>query len=211
MSPRRRRAGSRFDKGRWIGAHFLLFFIHLHRRFRGNGAAYAALPATLTRGDVYYVADGSYGAIRSTTPLPALWTTVKKVTVADNGTATGLERRVRLRVGGVHGPHLLHLLLGLSMASRGGGLGSWKTGFGFKINYSTSSPGVSVLGVTGITLRHIAVIGPHINGSGGTASTDAFSAIPIASVAGSRFLAEYVYIGGFYGTAVASIWVFAGR
>lgn len=48
------------------------------------------LPATLVRGDTYYVADGAYNgktlntAVSSTTPI-----TIKKATVADHGTDTG--------------------------------------------------------------------------------------------------------------------------
>ena len=60
----------------------------------GTGAdwtdAYTALPATLTRGDTYYIADGAYAAytfddaISGTTLI-----TIKKATVADHGTSTG--------------------------------------------------------------------------------------------------------------------------
>jgi hypothetical protein len=52
--------------------------------------AYTALPATLKRGDTYYLANGSYGsrtfsdANSGTTPI-----TIKKATEADHGTATG--------------------------------------------------------------------------------------------------------------------------
>ena len=52
--------------------------------------AYATLPSTLTRGDTYYLADGSYGsytfddANSGTTVI-----TIKKATVADHGTETG--------------------------------------------------------------------------------------------------------------------------
>lgn len=60
----------------------------------GNGNdwtnTYTTIPATLIRGDTYYVADGSYGdytfddATSGTTPI-----TIKKATVADHGTQTG--------------------------------------------------------------------------------------------------------------------------
>lgn len=52
--------------------------------------AYVTLPATLVRGDTYYLADGSYGsyifddAVSGTTLI-----TIKKATVADHGTSTG--------------------------------------------------------------------------------------------------------------------------
>lgn len=62
----------------------------------GNGSgsdwtnAYTALPGSLTRGDTYYIADGSYGgytfddAASGTTPI-----TIKKCTASDHGTETG--------------------------------------------------------------------------------------------------------------------------
>ena len=60
----------------------------------GNGNdwtnAYTALPATLTRGDIYYIADGTYGnytfddAHSGTTLI-----TIKKATITDHGTDAG--------------------------------------------------------------------------------------------------------------------------
>jgi hypothetical protein len=52
--------------------------------------AYGSLPASLVRGDTYYVADGSYGSytfddpVAGTTPI-----TIRKCTDADHGTETG--------------------------------------------------------------------------------------------------------------------------
>jgi hypothetical protein len=52
--------------------------------------AWTNLPATLTRGDIYYIGDGSYGnytfddAVSSTSVI-----TIKKATAADHGTETG--------------------------------------------------------------------------------------------------------------------------
>jgi len=52
--------------------------------------AYTNLPATLTRGNTYYVADGSYG-VRTFDDAESgdALITVKKATVSDHGTATG--------------------------------------------------------------------------------------------------------------------------
>jgi len=62
----------------------------------GNGSgsdwtnAYTAIPATLVRGDTYYIADGSYGSYLFNTAVSGTLTiTIKKATVADHGTATG--------------------------------------------------------------------------------------------------------------------------
>jgi parallel beta-helix repeat protein len=54
--------------------------------------AYASLPATLVRGDTYYVASGSYGAYNFDDPLSGgLIITVKKATAADHGTDVGWQ------------------------------------------------------------------------------------------------------------------------
>src|SRR5262245_4189942 len=52
--------------------------------------AYPSLPATLTRGDTYYVAAGTYSGYRFSTPASGTTLiTIKKATVADHGTNTG--------------------------------------------------------------------------------------------------------------------------
>ncbi len=60
----------------------------------GNGSdwnnAYGSLPATLTRGETYYIADGSYGSYTFNTPASgSQYITIKKATIADHGTGTG--------------------------------------------------------------------------------------------------------------------------
>jgi hypothetical protein len=62
----------------------------------GNGSdwnnAYPALPASLVRGDVYYVAGGTYPARTFSDPQSgSLVITVKKATAADHGTDTGWQ------------------------------------------------------------------------------------------------------------------------
>lgn len=52
--------------------------------------AYTALPATLTRGDTYYVADGTYpGYTFDDANSGTTLITIKKATIADHGTDTG--------------------------------------------------------------------------------------------------------------------------
>src|SRR5262245_7797716 len=52
--------------------------------------AYSVLPATLVRGDVYYLADGSYpGYIFDDASSGTTLITIKKATVNDHGTDTG--------------------------------------------------------------------------------------------------------------------------
>lgn len=63
----------------------------------GTGAdwndAYTALPATLVRGAVYYVAGGSYGGYTFDDAVSGTqWITIRKATEADHGTETGWTR-----------------------------------------------------------------------------------------------------------------------
>ncbi|MFZ5471158.1 MAG: hypothetical protein ACOZIN_17185 [Myxococcota bacterium] len=70
--------------------------VYVRQGAAGNGSgsdwtnAFGSLPADLTRGDVYYVADGTYGPYTfddgnsGSTPI-----TVKKATIADHGTDFG--------------------------------------------------------------------------------------------------------------------------
>lgn len=62
----------------------------------GTGAdwtnAYTSLPATLVRGDTYYLADGTYGGYTFNTPASGTSViTVKKATVSSHGTSTGWD------------------------------------------------------------------------------------------------------------------------
>jgi hypothetical protein len=54
--------------------------------------AYTTLPSTLTRGDTYYIADGSYGSYTfDDAPSGTTLITVKKATVASHGADTGWD------------------------------------------------------------------------------------------------------------------------
>lgn len=62
----------------------------------GNGSdwtnAYGSLPATLTRGDTYYLADGNYGSYAfDDAESGTQWITVKKAIQSDHGTDTGWQ------------------------------------------------------------------------------------------------------------------------
>lgn len=52
--------------------------------------AYTTLPSSLTRGDTYYIADGSYSGYNFDDSGTTL-TTIKKATIADHGTSTGWD------------------------------------------------------------------------------------------------------------------------
>jgi len=70
--------------------------LHVRQGASGNGSgtdwanAYPALPATLVRGDTYWIADGSYGTyIFTTQPSGASLITIRKATPGAHGTSTG--------------------------------------------------------------------------------------------------------------------------
>jgi hypothetical protein len=103
----------------------------------GNGSdwtnAYGQLPATLVRGDTYYIADGSYGSYVFNTPVSgSLYVYIKKATETAHGTNTGW-----LNTYGDSTAGFLQLTLNTGYFDidgvTGGGPGSWKTGHGFAL------------------------------------------------------------------------------
>ena len=139
-------------KRKGIGKNFLVFGIFLflivsvsaanhyvRQGASGNGNdwsnAYGSLPSTLVRGDTYYVADGSYGgygfndADSGTTLI-----TIKKATASDHGTSTGWQSS--FGDGQVIFTSTISFSSGYYVldGQTGGGPGSWKSGFGFKVH-----------------------------------------------------------------------------
>lgn len=96
--------------------------------------AYTSLPATLTRGDTYYIADGGYpGYVFDDAVSGTLVITIRKATITDHGTATGWtdnygdgQAVFAPRLQFVRGYYVFD-------GVTGGGPGSWDSGHGFKI------------------------------------------------------------------------------
>src|SRR6478736_3487534 len=70
------------------------WYIHAGATGTGNGTdwnnAYVSVPEKLVRGDIYYIAAGSYGRWTfSTSVNGGSFCTLKRATVADHGTSTG--------------------------------------------------------------------------------------------------------------------------
>lgn len=122
--------------------------------------AWASLPATLVRGDVYYVADGYYGQYIFTTPVSgSSYLTVKKATQADHGTDTGWSSSY-----GSGAATFSNFVMDTSYVivdgQTGGGQGQWTTGFGFELYQPAARNDshlvmIKHLNVDHITLRHI--------------------------------------------------------
>lgn len=140
--------------------------------------AYTALPATLVRGTIYYIADGGYsGRTFNTATSGSTYITIKKATVSDHGTSTGWSDS--------YGDGQATFSSGLDFESSywifdgvtGGGPGSWSTGYGFKITETNDASAIIRTGwsanVDYITVKHVDMQGKgSVSTSGGAYSND---------------------------------------
>lgn len=114
--------------------------------------AYGKLPATLVRGNTYYVADGSYPGYNFSTPVSGATTiTVKKATASAHGTSTGWDSSYGDGVA-TWGP----MSANTSYIIFDGVTGSGKTGHGFEIYDATGSADLFEVGNSAsyITVSH---------------------------------------------------------
>jgi hypothetical protein len=127
----------------------------------GNGSdwtnASGSLPASLTRGDVYYVAEGSYGGYTFSGSGSGT-ITIKKATPADHGTDTGWQDSYGDGVA-AFSPITFSGSNYVFDGQTGGGPGSWTSGFGFRISNSGAGSGNDALvwiesGASNITIAH---------------------------------------------------------
>lgn len=123
----------------------------------GDGSDWTnAMGASFTpgRGNIYYLADGSYGAKAwSTENSGATLITIKKATVADHGTSTGWSDTLgdgeALFDSWTHDSDYW-----LMDGQIGGGPGAWDSGFGFRV-FSSSAALWTLSGArSSITARH---------------------------------------------------------
>lgn len=148
----------------------------------GTGAdwnnAMPALPATLTRGSTYYVADGSYvGRSFSTAVSGTTLITIKKATVTDHGAIVGWTDAFG------DGQAIFNGQLSFSSSyweidgQTGGGPAAWNTGFGFKIIEVGNGNALILVGngstANNVSVRHVEMEGKgSVSTSGGSASND---------------------------------------
>ena len=130
--------------------------------------AWTSLPSTLIRGDIYYIADGTYGsntfndAVSGTTVI-----TVKKATAADHGTDTGWNNTYG------EGQAIFTAPIIVSTGYwvfDGATRTSITTGHGIVINCSSGAKGMIITGASNSTFKYIAVIGSGPDGSPGYAN-----------------------------------------
>ncbi len=120
--------------------------------------AYSSLPSTLTRGDIYYLAGGSYGSRNFSDANSGTTTiTIKKASVADHGTSNGWQDNF-----GTTQATFTNWTFSSSNwvldGTTGGGPGSWETDFGFFVNMPISGGQDAAVrfasGVSNITIKH---------------------------------------------------------
>lgn len=148
----------------------------------GAPGAYKGLPSasTLIRGDVYYVADGAYPgqtfnrAASGTTPI-----TIRKATLANHGSTTGWsdtfgdgqatfssQLQFTTRYWVIDG------VVGGGPPPSGSGTSTWKTGHGFKVTETRSTPVIWVNGGGNVDIRHIDLQGAGNDGAPGGIGND---------------------------------------
>lgn len=162
----------------------------------GNGSdwsnAMGNLPATLVRGDTYYIAAGSYGSQTFNDALAgATYIYIKKATAADHGTATGWNSTY---AGTATFSNLKFSKGYYDIDGKvGGGPGSWTSGHGFKITSAASGTGklITVDNVTGIRIRHAEI---YFNNLVGASTTTASGDLIYAVAGGNDILVQYCWL-----------------
>lgn len=108
----------------------------------GNGSdwtnAYGVLPATLVRGDTYYLADGDYGSYAfNDAENGTLVIIIRKATASDHGINTGWDTTYgdgKASFSGIAFSASYYEFNG----GTGGGPGNWNSGFGFEITRNST-------------------------------------------------------------------------
>lgn len=188
--------------------------------------AYTELPATLTRGDTYYVADGSYpsytfdDAADSTTLI-----TIRKATASSHGTDTGWVWTYGDGVA-AWASVTFNTSYWVFDGVTGGGPGAWQTGHGFTF---TAAAGTSVTfatiasGVSNVTIRHASftqtgntedtIVGAHAIYNADVLNVSMFEYLHFDNIGGLPFLLrngsgnviQYVYTGNICGMSVKDV------
>ena len=164
--------------------------------------AFTMLPPTLTRGDTYYIADGSYGGyIFDDAVSGTLVTTVQKATTTNHGTDTGWDSTYG--DGQAIFTSQLEFLSSYWMVdgvTGGGPQNLWSNSFGFRINEAGDGTALIKVGnpsyfpggaktASNVTLRHVEMYGKgSVSTHGGSNSNDGIAVYSGANVTLSYFL-----------------------
>jgi hypothetical protein len=134
----------------------------------GSGAdwtnAYTALPATLTRGDTYYIADGEYAAYDFNDATSSdLYIYIKKATSLAHGTSTGWSSGYG---DGVASWGTLTFTTSYTIFDGVvGGFPTWESGHGFKVQTAnTANIRATIVGGSGVTIKNISILHTELSG-----------------------------------------------
>lgn len=151
----------------------------------GNGSgndwtnAYTALPATLTRDHVYYIADGSYsGYTFNDANSGSLKIYVVKATEADHGTDTGWISAYGDGIANF-GALIFTTANWVFDGQVGGGPDRWMTGHGFKVAQTAAQPVISLgaynafsTAADNVKIAHTEIQGNENTSGGGSLGQD---------------------------------------
>ncbi len=193
---------------------------------------------TPSRGDTWYLADGTYsGKVFDAPESGSTLISIKKATTADHGPSAGFTSDLGDGQAAFTDAIQFESAHWVFDGQTGGGPGSWASGFGFKITSTDDAMAIIRIGYSAdaddITVRHVDLEGKgSVSDQGGGYSNDAVAIYGAANVtlsyawihgagrcpffidtADSVF--EQVYVESYFGSAsvhseVASIWSFAG-
>ncbi len=123
------------------------------------------IPFEMTRGDTYYIADGTYGGYTFSTPTSgSILITIRKATISDHGTNTGWNNSYGDGQA-IFGSSTFTTNYWVVDGVQGGGPGSWDIGHGFK--FQSSGHVVDVSYRSNITFSHVEFKGAGRNSGGG--------------------------------------------
>lgn len=169
--------------------------------------AYTSLPATLTRGDTYYVADGTYdGYTCDDAASGTTVTTIKKATASDHGTETGWNSSYgdgeAVFTGGIHFDTPYWVI---------DGNGSNFTSWGFKVEFGATagSYGTNVNDAPAehITLRSIHYQSVSLNASIGIRLINGGTDFTIENCRVSGSGNDAVVLTGMSGVTFDHLWI----
>jgi len=151
--------------------------------------AYTSIPTTLIRGNIYYIADGSYGKYTFNSPISGTsLITIKKATILDHGTSTGWADNYGSSQAQFTGFVISAGYLTIDGVV-GGGPSSWKSGHGFKIATNYSQLLYFTKEVSNITLRHAELSFPTSEVDDTLSTDHIYSIFKI-----TNFTIEYCYL-----------------
>jgi hypothetical protein len=200
--------------------------------------AFTSLPATLVRGDRYFLAEGTYPGRTFSTPVSGtLPITLVKATPGNHGTSVGWSDS--------YGDDTANFSSALNFTSSnwvidgqtgGGAINKWGGVFGFKITETGDSNAVIKIGhnstANNVTIRHVLLQGKgSVSNSGGSISNDGMAIYGASNVTLSYYkmqgigrcpffispsdaIFEHGWVQSYYGSSsvhseIASIWSFA--